>query len=108
MNFYGIPFKRTARCKATGIKDKLETVTNKVIPNMSELLVVSATAVSLFVFSGILFLRMPDGSETPVTFTSRSFIATKRNYSQLDREAATVYWAYRKFYDYIFRRKLYW
>ena len=47
---------------------------------------------------------MPDGSERPVLFTSRSLTKTERNYSQLDKEALSIIFGIQKFYNYIYMR----
>jgi hypothetical protein len=49
---------------------------------------------------------MPDGSERPVMFASRSLSKSERNYSQIDKEALGIAWSVRKFYNYLFARKL--
>ena len=101
-----VPFEWTADCEAAWIKAKSEIASDNVlIPFTPELPVVLATDASPFGLSGILSHRMPDGSERPIAFASRSLTAAEKNYSQLDKEATAVYWACKKFYDYIFGRK---
>lgn len=48
---------------------------------------------------------MPDGTERPIAFCSRTLSKAETNYSQLDREATAIFWAVKKFFIYLFGRK---
>ena len=102
----GIPFKWTSDCEAAWIKAKSEIASDRVlIPFNPNLPVTLATDASPYGLSAILSHILPDGSERPIAFASRSLTAAEKNYSQLDREATAVYWAFKKYYDYIYGRK---
>lgn len=55
-------------------------------PYNPKLPLILATDASPWRISAILSHKMPDGSEKPIYFASRSFAKTERNYSQLDQE----------------------
>ncbi|KAL4009353.1 hypothetical protein ACER0C_003205 [Sarotherodon galilaeus] len=52
----------------------------------------------------VLSHKMPDGSERPVAFASRSLNAAERNYAQIDREALSLVWGVKKFNQYLYGR----
>ena len=48
---------------------------------------------------------MPDGTERPVEYISRTLTAAERNYSQIDKEATAIVWAIKRFHLYLYGRK---
>ena len=48
---------------------------------------------------------MPDGSERPVAFVSRSLIKTERKYAQIDKEALSIVWDVKRFHVYLYGRR---
>jgi hypothetical protein len=46
---------------------------------------------------------LPDKSEKPIAFISKSLTKTKQNYSQIVKEALAIVWALKKFFIYLFR-----
>lgn len=99
------PFKWTPTCEAafTKIKQQIasDTVLVKYDPKLPLILATDASPIGI---SAVLSHKI-DGEERPIMFASRSLSKSEQRYSQLDREATAVYWAFRKFFMYIYGRK---
>ena len=48
---------------------------------------------------------LPDGSEHPVAYTSRTLSAAEKNYAQIEKEALALAYGIRKLHSYLFGRK---
>ena len=49
----------------------------------------------------VLAHYMPDGSDLPIGYASRSLSAAQRNYSQIEREALTLVFGVQCFHSYV-------
>ena len=54
---------------------------------------------------GVLSHVMPDGSERPVAFASRSLTKTERKYAQIDKEALSIIWGVKRFHVCLYGRR---
>lgn len=52
----------------------------------------------------ILSHKLPNGSEPPIAFFSRTLSSAERNYSQLDKEALAIVASMKRFHEYIYGR----
>jgi len=52
----------------------------------------------------VLSHMMPDGFEHPIGFVSRTLNAAEKNYSQLDKEGASIIFGLKKFHKYVYGR----
>jgi len=52
----------------------------------------------------VLAHRLPDGSERPIAYASRSLSPAERNYSHLDKEGCAVVFGVKKFHQYLYGR----
>ena len=62
--------------------------------------IVSADA-SSYGIGAVLFEIQEDGRRAPVTYVSRSLSATEKRYSQIEKEALAMSWAFEKFHCYV-------
>ena len=53
----------------------------------------------------VLSHHMPDGSENPIAYASRTMTASERTYSQIDKDALSIIYGVKHFDQYLFGKK---
>lgn len=99
-------FKWTRGCQKAMDDMKSEICSERVlIPFNQNYPIVLSTDASPVGLGAVLSHRLPNGSERPIAFLSRSLSATERNYSQIDKEALAIVWAVKRCFMYIYGTK---
>lgn len=98
-------FKWTSACQRSFQIIKNEISSDKVLVSYNpDLPLILATDASPHGLAAVLS-HIIDGEERPIYYASRSLTRSESSYSQLDREATAVYWAFKRFYHYLYGRK---
>ncbi|GFX45009.1 transposon Tf2-8 polyprotein [Trichonephila clavipes] len=101
----GTKFLWTAECEKAFKALKQEIASDRILSHYdSKLPLVLQTDASPVGIGAVLSHIMPEGSEKPAMFASRSLTKTERNYSQMDKEALSIVWGVKRFYQYLFGR----
>ena len=87
---------------------KLLTSSNLLIHFDPSLPLTLACDASAYGIGAVLAHRLPDGSEKPVGYISRTLTKAERNYSQLEKEGLACVFGVKKFYSYLLDMHLSW
>ena len=88
--------------KAFAASKDLLTSSNFLTHFDSSLKLTLACDASAHGLGAVLAHKMPDGSEKPIGYASRTLTKAERNYSQLEKEGLSCVFGIKKFHDYLF------
>ena len=101
----GQPWKWSPQCAQAFEKAKRALIEAPILVHYNPDLPISlAGDASAYGVGAVISHSMPDGTERPVAFTSRTLSMSEKNYSQVEKEALSLIFGIKKFHQYLFGR----
>ena len=99
-------WKWTTACNNAFQQAKEELSSSQVLVHYDPALPLTlAGDASAYGIGAVISHIMPDGTERPIAFASRSLSPSERNYAQLEKEALSLIFGVKKFHQYLYGRK---
>ena len=92
----------SAQDKAFNESKDLLTSSSHLVHFDPKLPILLACDASAYGIGAVLAHRLPDGSEKPIGYASRTLNAAERNYSQLEKEGFSLVFGIKRFYSFLF------
>ncbi|XP_052771110.1 uncharacterized protein K02A2.6-like [Mya arenaria] len=101
-----VKWKWTPKCEDAVKTVKTMITSNLVLMNFDPTIpVILACDASAYGLGAVLSHKLPDGTERPIAFASRTLNSAEQNYSQIDKEATALVWGVKKFHTYLYGNK---
>ena len=102
----GMKWKWTLNCAKAFKATKQALVSSNVLIHYNpQLPITLAGDASAYGLGAVISHTLPDGSEHPIAFASRTLSKAEQNYAQLEKEAASLIFGIKKFHQYLYGRK---
>ncbi|KMQ86353.1 hypothetical protein RF55_14672 [Lasius niger] len=99
-------FEWTRKQEVAFIKAKEAFMSNQVLAHFDpKLPIVLATDASPYGVGAVLSHAYPDGTERVIQYASQTLSETQRKYAQIDKEAYSIIFGIKKFYQYLYGNK---
>ena len=96
----------SSECEKAFQNAKDQIVSARVLTHYDPVLPITTAAdASAYGVGAVISHVLPDGSERPIAFASRTLTQTERNYAQLEKEALSLVFGIKKFHRYLYGRK---
>ena len=96
----------TSECTRAFKATKQALVSSDVLIHYDPTLPISlAGDASAYGLGAVISHTLPDGTERPIAFASRTLSSAEQNYAQLEKEAASLIFGIKKFHQYLYGRK---
>ena len=100
-----IEWKWTAQCQTSFNLAKETLVSSKVLTHFDPSLPIRmAGDASAYGIGAVIAHVLPDGSERPIAFASRSLSSSEKNYAQVEKEALSLIFGVKRFHAYLYGR----
>ena len=100
-------WKWTDECTKAFKEAKRQLVSSNVLTHYNPTLPINLAAdASAHGIGAVISHVLPDGSEKPISFASRTQTSAEKNYSQLEKEALSLIFGVRKFHQYLYGSNL--
>ena len=100
-----VRWKWTAACEQAFAAAKQGLASSKVLTHYDPALPLKmAGDASAYGVGAVISHIMPDGTERPIAFASRTLSTSERNYAQVEKEALSLVFGIRRFHNYLYGR----
>ena len=101
-----VKWKWTAECAKAFAEAKQVLTSSKVLVHYDPTLPITlAGDAPAYGIGAVISHVMPDGTEHPIAFASCTLSPSERNYAQLEKEALSLDFGIKRFYQYLYGRK---